>query len=192
MLVSPFLLWYTWQLDLSDNQLCSVNLYGCGTYDTEGITAIAGALRITGSVILVNVLSNRLSMESASLLLKVKTEKPNLRTLCGLTHDETELDLSRRHLGPGDAKLLAPEILVMSSVTRVDIRHNNVAGDAASQLSAAVLANTKIEVFNEIPIKEMRTNSLIELNLKRKYIGVVGGMVVAALLPAMGSITRVS
>ena len=58
------------------------------------------------------------------------------------------------------------------------------------QLSAAVLGNFKIEVFNEIPIKEMRANSLTELDLKDKHFGVVGGMVVAGLIPVMGALTR--
>ena len=44
------------------------------------------------------------------------------------------------------------------------------------------LGNQKMEVFNEIPIKEMRANSLIELDLSAKSVGVVGGMVVAGLL----------
>ena len=49
----------------------------------------------------------------------LKAEKPNLRTLCGLTHEETELDLSGQELRPGDAKLLAPEISVITSLTSV-------------------------------------------------------------------------
>ena len=79
-----------------------------------------------------------------------------------------------------------------ASVTCVDVRYNGIKGDGASQLSAAVLANTKIEVFNEIPIKEMRTDSFTELNLKGKGIGVEGSMVVAGLLPVMGSIKRLN
>ena len=78
------------------------------------------------------------------------------------------------------------------SLTRVDVRCNTFAGDGASQLSAAVLGNTKIEVFNDIPIKEMRADSFTELNLERKLIGVEGGMVVASLLPVMPSLTKIS
>ena len=85
---------------------------------------------------------------------------------------------------------MAPAIAVCASVTRVDVRNNNIAGDGASQLSTAVLGNTTIEIFNEIPIKEMRTDSFTTLDLKKKYIGVEGGMVVADLLPAMASLTR--
>ena len=79
---------------------------------------------------------------------------------------------------------------VRASLTCVDVRRNNIAGDGASELSAAVLANTKIEVFNEIPIKEMLADTLTELNLSGKFIGVEGGMVVAGLVPVMGSLTR--
>ena len=77
-------------------------------------------------------------------------------------------------------------------MTRVDIRFNAIAGDGASQLSVAVLGNSNIEVFNEIPIKEMRADSFTELHLNEKYIGVEleGGMVVAGLLPVMASLTR--
>ena len=71
-----------------------------------------------------NVLSNQLDVDSADLLLKVKAEKPNLRTLCGLTHEETELDLRFKDWRPGDAKLLAPEILVLASLTRLDVSYN--------------------------------------------------------------------
>ena len=44
---------------------------------------------------------------------------------------------------------------------------SDIAGDDASQLSAAVLGNAKIEVFNEIPIKEMRADSLTKLDPAR-------------------------
>ncbi len=57
------------------------------------------------------------------------------------------------------------------------------------QLAAAVLGNLKIEIFNEIPIKEMRANSLTELDLNGKYVGVEGGMVIAGLIPVMGGLT---
>ena len=87
---------------------------------------------------------------------------------------------------------MADALRVNASVTLLDVRGNDISGDGASQLSAAVLGNTKIEVFNEIPVKEMRADSLTELDLKKKYIGVEGGMVVAGLVPVMASLTSVS
>ena len=82
--------------------------------------------------------------------------------------------------------------LVSGSLTSIDVRQNNIAGDGAVQLAAAVLGNLKIEIFNKIPIKEMRANSLTELDLNWKYFGVEGGMVVAGLIPVMGGLTKLS
>jgi hypothetical protein len=103
----------------------------------------------------------------------------------------TELDLRKERLcGPG-AMLVSDLISAMGALKRVDVRHNNIAGDVTMQLSAAVLGNLKIEMFNEIPLKEMRANSLTELDLKGNGVGVEGGMVVAGLIPVMGALTSI-
>jgi len=99
--------------------------------------------------------------------------------------------LANNKLGPKGGKAIAECIRGSRSLTSIDVRHNSIAGDGASQLSAAVLANLKIEKFNEIPIKEMRADSITELNLNREFIGIVGGMVVAGLMPVMGSLTTI-
>jgi hypothetical protein len=108
-----------------------------------------------------------------------------------------QIDLSYNYLTGrnGDEmdgiKAIAEAICVPPSVTCLDVRFNAISGDGASQLSAAVLGNPKMETFNEIPIKEMRTDSLTKLDLRGKGIGVVGGMVVAGLLPVMPSLTSI-
>ena len=88
-------------------------------------------------------------------------------------------------------KELAAALGANGALTRVDVRHNNIAGDGAAQLAAAVLGNLKIEMFNEIPIKAMRANSLMELDLNGEGVGIAGVMVVAGLIPVMGALTRV-
>ena len=93
-------------------------------------------------------------------------------------------------LGAAGAAALAPALAANGSLTSLDVRSNNIAGDGAAQLSAAVLGNLKIEMFNEIPIKEMRADSFTELDLKGESVGVEGGMVVAGLIPVMGSLTK--
>ena len=85
----------------------------------EGAKAIAPAIRDSRSLTAVNLLSNQFDTESAAMLLKIKDGRPQLVTLCGLTHQETELDLSRKGLRPGDAMLLAPEIAVSRSLASV-------------------------------------------------------------------------
>ena len=102
-----------------------------------------------------------------------------------------ELDLSYNRIGLLGAESVAAYVAVTTSLTHCDVRHNNIIGEGAQQLASAVLANTKIEVFNEIPIKEMRADSLTTLDLSKKKIGVEGGMVVAGLVPVMASLTKI-
>jgi len=101
----------------------------------------------------------------------------------------TELNLCYEGLQGPVAMLISYLIPSMGALTRIDVRNNNIAGDGAEQLAATVLGNLKIEMFNEIPIKEMRADSLTELDLKEKHFGVEGGMVVAGLIPVMGALT---
>ena len=92
----------------------------------------------------------------------------------------------------GVKKVVAEMASVMGALERLDIRNNKIAADGAAQLSAAVLGNLKIEMFNKIPIKEMRANSFTELDLKEKLVGVEGGIVIAGLIPFMGALTKLS
>jgi hypothetical protein len=110
----------------------------------------------------------------------------------------TSLNLSYNHLCGHDNRgtytaegitAIAGAMRVNGALTHVDVRQNNIAGDGAAHLAAAVLGNLKIEMFNEIPIKQMRANSLTELDLNGKEVGVEGGMVVAGLIPIMGALT---
>ena len=74
---------------------------------------------VSQSLTAVNLLSNQFNTDSAAMLLKIKDEKPQLVSLCGLTHEETELNLCGKRLGPADAMLLAPEIIVSQSLSKV-------------------------------------------------------------------------
>ena len=87
--------------------------------DMTGIVAISEALKVTASLTSVSLLANQFDDETVAMLLKLKEEKPTLTTLCGLKPDQTEVDLSVKKLGPQDAKLLAPEISVMPSLTKI-------------------------------------------------------------------------
>jgi len=105
----------------------------------------------------------------------------------------TNIDVHAENgIGPEGAILIASFIPVMGGLTRVDVRLNNIVGDGAAQLAAAVLGILEIEMFNEIPIKEMRADSFTELDLKEKGVGVEGGMAVAGLMPVMGALTKLS
>ena len=73
--------------------LCGINVYGHGEYTVEGIQALADALRVTAPVTSVSLLYNNFDAETATMLLKVKEEHTALKTLCGFTHNEINLDL---------------------------------------------------------------------------------------------------
>ena len=96
----------------------SIGMAGC-ELGVEGAKATAELVSVMPSPTSLNLLQNKLDVESAGMLVKVKAEKPTLRTLCGLTHEETQLDLSSKGLGAGDAMLLAPEISVIASLTKI-------------------------------------------------------------------------
>ena len=162
-------------------KLTSINLR-LNHLGLEGAEALAPAIRDSASLTSINLRLNHLGLEGAKAL------APAIRDSASLT----SIDLEHNQLGAEGAKALAPALRDSASVTCLDVRHNGISGDGASQLSAAVLGNPKMENFNEIPIKEMRANSLIELDLSGKEVGVVGCMVVAGLLPVMASLTKIS
>ena len=78
-----------------------------------GAKHVADMLGVNTSLTSVSLLRNGFDTEAAAMLLKVKEDHPKLKTLCGFTHEETELDLKGRGLGPGDAMLIAPELGVI-------------------------------------------------------------------------------
>ena len=95
-------------LDLSNNQLCSLDYLGRGTFTTEGITAIADALRVNGALTVTNLLGNRLDAESAKMLAEVAKQKGI--SLCGIQRDQTTADFHDHDLKPPDAILLASDL----------------------------------------------------------------------------------
>jgi hypothetical protein len=130
----------------------------------EGPKAIADALLVNGGLTNLDLSSNE---------------------LCGLDR------YGRGTYTAEGITAIADALRVNGALTRVDVRRNNIVGDGAVQLAAAVLGNLKIEMFNEIPIKEMRADSFTELDLKEKHVGVEGGLVVAGLIPVMGALTTI-
>ena len=84
-----------------------------------GVKAIADALSVSTSMKKLNVLNNSIGDEGYNMLTQV-AEAKGIGTLCGLDEGQTEADLSRKDLGPIDAKLSARELTtgyVSSSMT---------------------------------------------------------------------------
>ena len=104
----------TSQLDLSNNQLCGVDFLGRGTYTTEGITSIANALKVTPSLTVTDMRRNDFDTESATMLVSIAKDKGI--SLCGITPDQTEANLSSSGTGPADAILLTAYLLTYADL----------------------------------------------------------------------------
>ena len=61
---------------------------------------------------------------------------------------------------------------------------NNITGEGAESLAKVVLEHTSLMDFCGIPLSSLRQNSITELDLEGKGIGVPGAIVLSSLLPA--------
>jgi Ran GTPase-activating protein (RanGAP) involved in mRNA processing and transport len=165
-----------------ETKLASLN-FGDNGIGPVGANAVAAMVAVTGGLTALDLSSNRLQDEGVSAV--CEAIKSNKETKLA------SLNFERNRIGPVGANTVAAMVAVTGGLTSIDVRQNNIAGDGAVQLAAAVLGNFNIEIFNAIPIKEMRANSLTELDLNGKYVGVEGGMVVAGLIPVMGGLTSI-
>jgi Leucine-rich repeat (LRR) protein len=65
-------------------------------------------------------------MEQAKALARVLKEHPTLKSLCGNSGEETELDMSGKNIGADGAIMLAPEIAGNGALTSLDVSSNNI------------------------------------------------------------------
>ena len=68
------------------------------------------------------------------------------------------------------------------------VNNNAIEGDTAQELAKAVLAHGSLTDFGGIPMASLRENSLTELDLSGKDIGLPGAFVLAELLPAASAL----
>ena len=65
---------------------------------------------------------------------------------------------------------------------------NNITGDAANHLATVVLEHASMTDFCGIPLSSMRENSITELELEDKGVGVPGALVLSKLLSSATSL----
>ena len=69
------------------------------------------------------------------------------------------------------------------------VRSNSITGDAANHLATVVLEHAAMTDFCGIPLASLRENSITELNLEGKGVGVPGAIVLSKLLPSAAALT---
>jgi hypothetical protein len=104
----------------------------------EGIIALANAIPDMGAISSVNILKNGIGTDQAKNLVDILKEHPTLKSLCGNTGNETELDMSGKMDGSWDAIMLIPEITNNVALISLSLASNRL-GVEGAKIIAAVL-----------------------------------------------------
>jgi hypothetical protein len=112
----------------------------------------------------VNILSNNIRPEQANELIKIMAAN-NLKTLCGLGTDKTELDLSCKGLSAGCAVLVANEVKNNAALEKLIFGGSGEVYDDSTWVSASPVA---LEV------------GMTEADLSNKNLGTGGAIIVGA------------
>jgi hypothetical protein len=75
-----------------------------------------------------DLLKNDIPMEQAKALASILKEHPTLKSLCGNSGEETELDMSGKQIGAADAIMLAPEIAGNGALSSLNLASNSIGG----------------------------------------------------------------
>ena len=66
-----------------------------------------------------NLLGNHIGIDQAKDLVGVLNKHPTLKTLCGNSGNETELDMSGKMRGAGDTIMLVPDIIDNGAMSKL-------------------------------------------------------------------------
>mmetsp|Transcript_44068 Transcript_44068/g.129857 ORF Transcript_44068/g.129857 Transcript_44068/m.129857 type:complete len:673 (-) Transcript_44068:27-2045(-) len=205
-------------LSLDDNVLCGRKKYGGGTYTIKGITALCEGIKqsnIQSLSLNGNLLFDEGAAELAKALPECKSLVSlslDNNALCGLYNTNfgmvgiyttegitalsegikqsniTSLSLDRNVLDAKGAAELAKALPECKALVSLSVNNNGITGEAAQDLAKVVLEHGLLTDFGGIPMDELRENSLTELDLNGKRVGVPEALVLAGLLPAASAL----
>jgi hypothetical protein len=99
-----------------------------------------------GAISSVNLLINDIGVDQANALVSILKEHSTLKSLCGNTGNETELDMSSKMYGAGDAIMLVPEIIDNGALSSLSLKNNRLATkEAGTVLVTALAANSVLK-----------------------------------------------
>ena len=132
------------ELDLSS----PITEYRRITSDAEFAKAFRDGLLTNRALAFVNILSNDIGAVQANELIKIMESKDNLKTLCDLSGDETELDLSKKGLTTGCAVLVAHEVQNNRTLVKFDISGNVLNAEGCKAIAEALNNNNTLTDLN--------------------------------------------
>ena len=157
--------------------LSDLNL-GCNKIGDEGGIAIGKALSVNATLTTLYLGSNDIGDEGGVAIAKALSVNATLTTLF----------LWANKIGDKGGIAIAKALKVNATLTNLNVAWNNISGEAARQLAAAALVSKSLEVLSEAPIKELRADTLTELDLKYKGLGPTEGIVLAELIKVTASL----
>jgi hypothetical protein len=86
----------------------------------------------------VNLLKNSIGVGQAKDLVSILKEHPTLKSLCGNKGNETELDMSVKVNGAGDAIMLAAEVVDNRAMTSLNLASNELGVEGAKIIAACL------------------------------------------------------
>jgi hypothetical protein len=92
------------------------------------VVLIANEISNMGAILSVNFLKTKIGVVQAKALASILKEHPTLKSLCGNSGEETELDMSDKAMYAGHGIMLVPEIADNGALIKLDIRGGNLIG----------------------------------------------------------------
>jgi hypothetical protein len=121
-----------------------------------------------GALSSTNLLNNNISADQAHALASMLKEHPTLKSLCGNKGDETELDMSGKHIGVDGAIMLASEIIDNGALISLDISNHldkygndGIYAEGAKHIAAAIKVNGTYDHFGTTSFLYIR--SMVQL-----------------------------
>ena len=89
----------------------------------------------------VNVVGNGIGKEQLSKLQEMMQAHPTLVSLCGITNDATEANLSGLKMDADDAVVLADELPTKGALTSLNLASNKLGSEGAKHVAEAIKLN---------------------------------------------------
>ena len=159
---------------------------------TAGVEHVAKMLGVNGGLTALDLSYNYLEDEGVSAVCEAIQNNKETKL--------ASLNFENNGIGPVGANAVAAMVAVtggltslnLAGTTSVDGCWNDITGNVAQELATVVLSKPTLEIFCNIPIKKLRADSLSELDLSGKGVGVPGALVLANLLPVTGGLTALN
>ena len=168
-------------LFLPSSTLVSLNLEG-NAIGPKGAAHLIAGLKENRTLRSLNLSSN-FGEESLPTLCEALTNNETLNELRLASNFDFGVDLKGLVKTEG-IQALCEMLRTNTTLTELDLRHPNLAGENTERLATAALEHPALTSFGAIPLGALRENSLHELDLSGKSVGVPGAIVLSRLLPS--------